>query len=295
MHLQLEDCKILLGRMAAEGVSRRSDVRSLRDAEFKVFSQFGDDGIIQHLVWRAGIASDERSFVEFGVEDYKESNTRFLLMNDSWRGLVMDGDDRKVASIRRSEYYWRHTLSAIPAFVDRDNINGLLVENGFTGEVGLLSVDLDGNDYWVLEAIQALRPIILVVEYNASFGARRAVTIPYDPLFVRSKAHYSNLYWGASLPAMVSLASRRGYAFVGTNSAGNNAYFVIRARLNGLRELSAEEGYTRASFRESRDQRGRLTYLGLRQRLLLIADMSLWDLEAGRTINVGALLEDSSP
>lgn len=231
----------------------------LRANEFRVFSQWGEDGIIQHLISQVRI--DRPIFIEFGVENYTESSTRFLLVNNNWSGLVIDGGAENIEFIRNDPIYWQYNLKAEQAFVTRENINELFTRNGMRGEIGLLSVDIDGNDYWVWEAIEVVQPVITVVEYNARFGPDAAVTIPYDPAFVRSRAHHSMLYFGASLKALCRLGEKKGYAFVGCNSAGNNAFFVRRDRLpSGVAELSAAEGFVRNQFRESRDAAGRLVF-----------------------------------
>jgi hypothetical protein len=283
----VEGAKILAAKILVGQLRRGEVLPRLRDAEFQVFSQFGDDGIIQYLVHLLGPLEDR--FIEFGVQDYSESNTRFLLLNDNWRGLVIDGSRVHVDHIRSQDYHWRHDLTAVCAFVDRDNVDGLFRDAGFTGDLGLLSVDIDGNDYWVWEAIQSVRPTIVVCEYNAVFGPSRAVTVPYDPAFERTKAHPSNLYWGASLAALCRLADRKGLAFVGANSAGNNAYFVRKDRLAGLRALRPEEGFVDSRFRESRDREGRLTFLSGPSRLAAIADMPLVDVESGREVRAGEI------
>src|ERR1019366_6949647 len=89
----------------------------------------------------------------FGVEDYREANTRFLLINRNWKGLVMDGGLQNMKRVREEEIYWRHDLTAICAFIARNNINRLIAQNGFSGPVGVLSIDIDGNDYWIRESI----------------------------------------------------------------------------------------------------------------------------------------------
>lgn len=284
----MEEVKLLAGRVLAHHA--RTTARNLREAEFKVFSQFGDDGIIQFLLARLGISPDLFNFVEFGVQDYSESNTRFLLLNDNWRGLVMDGDQQNVERIKNSDLYWRHDLTALCRWIDRDNINSILKEGGFGGEIGLLSIDIDGNDYWVWERIEMVNPVIVIAEYNSVFGARRALTVPYDPKFNRTAAHYSNLYWGASLAAFVLLAERKGYAFVGSNLAGNNAYFVRASHLGaaGVDAVTAEQGYVESRFRESRDRQGRLTYLGGSARLQAIAEMPVYDIDHGAIVPLGA-------
>lgn len=278
--LEEEATRLLLGRLLAETVRRRESVRSLREVEFRVFSQWGDDGIIQWLVHRLDIP--HRWFVEFGVQDYRESNTRFLLQNDDWSGLVMDGDPDQVARIIASEWSWRHDLRAIAAFVDAANINDLLRGAGVPRELGVLHIDIDGNDYWVWKAIDAVDPIVAIIEYNAVFGGERAIVVPYDPAFQRTRAHFSNLYWGASLPALCRLASDRGYAFIGCNGAGNNAYFVKRDRLlGGVCERSIADGFVESRFRESRDERGRLTHLSGAARLERIRGLPVVNVETG--------------
>jgi hypothetical protein len=267
---------LLLGKMAAAEVKARDSVRSLCEVEFKVFSQWGDDGIIQWLVHHLDLRS--RTFVEFGVENYREANTRFLLMNDNWAGLVIDGSQTHIDNIRKAPYFWQYDLQALCAFIDRDNINDLIASAGFRGEIGILHIDLDGNDYWIWQAIKVVEPEVLILEYNAVFGADRAITTPYDAGFLRTVAHHSNLYFGASLRALHRLSTERGYAFIGCNSAGNNAYFVRRDRLNKIvREVSFEAGFIPSKFREGRDAQGQLTLLGGDERMKQIRGMPVFN------------------
>lgn len=278
-----DEVKLLLGTLLARELAARPGYASLAELEFSVFSQFGDDGIIQYLT--AKLALPHRTFVEFGVEDYSESNTRLLLQKDNWSGFVMDGSDACIARLRRAPYFWKHELEAKAAFVTRENIGALLEEHtGRWPGIDLLHIDLDGNDYWVWRAIER-RPAIVIVEYNSVFGIDRAITIPYTPEFRRAQAHYSHLYWGASLKALHRLASDRGYAFLGCNSAGNNAYFVRRDAIDGaLTEVSLEQGYVRSRFRESRDRSGRLSYLSGTARGAAIRGLPVHDLEQDKVV-----------
>jgi hypothetical protein len=222
--------------------------------EFSVFSQWGEDGIIAWLVRTVGV--ERKVFVEFGVEDYSEANTRFLAEHDNWTGLVLDASRDNIDRLRSSEVCWRQNLRAIAALITRNNINSLLSENGISGDIGLLSIDIDGNDYWVWQAIDAVNPQIVVIEYNHRFGPELAVTIPYDENFRRG-GQRPIIYFGASLRALVLLGSNKGYAFVGCNSHGVNAFFVRRDRMpQGLKELTVEEGYVAGTFTENRDERG---------------------------------------
>jgi hypothetical protein len=271
-----EDEKLFLGRLFSE-LNKNKEVNSLKDIEFKVFSQWGDDGIIQFLI--SNLVIGKEIFIEFGVEDYRESNTRFLMMNNNWSGLVMDASSKNINRIRNSEYYWKYELTAVCAFIDRENINNLINSAGITGEIGLLHIDLDGNDYWIWDAIKVIYPTIVIVEYRSVFGPDRAITIPYQDSFSRNKAHFSNLYYGASLKAFCLLANNKGYGFIGCNSAGNNAYFVRRDKLNDkVKEITLEAGFIVSKFRESRDKKGNLTYLTGKDRLKAIEGFPVYNI-----------------
>jgi hypothetical protein len=278
-----DELKLMLGAVLAQGAAGRRGYASLAELEFKVFSQFGDDGIIQYLTRR--LPMRQRTFIEFGVEDYFESNTRFLLQNDNWTGFVMDGSDECMRRLRAAPFFWKHDLTAVSAFITRENIGSLIREHtGAWAGVDLLHIDLDGNDYWIWEAIE-LAPVLVIAEYNSVFGADRAVSIPYAADFRREAAHSSNLYWGASLGALHRLAQAKGYAFLGCNSAGNNAYFARRDVLNGdVAEVSLEAGYVRAKFRESRDGEGRLTFLGPELRTAVLRGLPVFDFEQGKVV-----------
>lgn len=276
---------MLLGKLLSNQVRALGPRRELRDAEFRVFSQWGDDGIIQYLIHNVRVEND--AFIEFGVEDYTEANTRFLLLNDNWRGLIIDASAENIARVRRDDLHWRHDLEAICEFVSRENINPLISGAGFNGLIGLLSIDVDGNDYWIWEAIDVVDAAIVVVEYNSVFGPSKALSVPYDPAFQRTNAHYSNLFWGCSLRALCLLAERKGYVFVGSNTNGNNAYFVKRELAGGLLIKTPEEGYVRSRFRESRDATGQLTYVGGDKRRALISDMIVMDVEHNVLVRLG--------
>jgi hypothetical protein len=221
---EVDALNILAAQPLIQNIRNGNSIASLREAEFKVFSQFGDDGIIQYLIHRLSPVPD--SFVEFGVENYRESNTRFLLLNNNWRGLVLDGNQKCIDQIQQDEIYWRHTLTAQRAWITRENINDLLKAAGFAGEVGLLSIDIDGNDYWVWHALTAVRPRVVAIEYNSTFGPERSVTVPYKRGFDRYREHASGFYHGASLAALAKLGAEKGYLLAGCDSRGANAFFV---------------------------------------------------------------------
>src|ERR1700683_3690892 len=256
------------------------EISSLYEVEFKIFSQWGEDGIIQYLAQNIEIPS--KTFIEFGVEDFSESNCRFLMMKDNWSGFVIDGAETNVRRIQASPNFWRYDLTAHCAFITKDNIAKLLEQSGFGKDVGILSIDVDGMDYWVAQALSDWRPRIFIIEYNAVFGIDRAVVVPYDAKFNRTAAHPSNLYWGAGLKALYLLAKERGYELVGTNSGGNNAFFVRRELLNGhVKAVELQDAYTESKFRESRDQAGKLTFIAREERLRAIKGMPVFNVETG--------------
>ena len=285
LHAQLERLQLAVGRLE-ERVGPR-DSHEFTSHELSVFSQWGEDGLIAYLASRVPI--EDRSFVEFGVEDYREANTRYLLMTRNWRGLVIDGSAANISAIKADDISWRFELTARCAFVTRDNINDLIGEEGFRGDIGLLSVDIDGNDYWVWQAIDVVQPRIVVAEYNSLWGPDRKVTVPYDPEFVRGRKHYSNLYYGASLAALEHLGRTKGYSLVGGNSAGNNAFFVRDDVRGPVPATTARQAYRQARFREARDRDGNLTFASFPQRLAEVAQLPLHDVETGGEITIESL------
>lgn len=234
--------------------------RTLEDWEFQVFSQAGDDGIIQWLVREVPVS--KKTFVEFGVEDYTEANTRFLLTRNYWSGLVMDGSAGNAAAIRSDMISVGRRLRSAQAFITAENINDALRTNGMSGPIGLLSIDIDGNDYWVWKAIEEVEASIVVIEYNARFGPERAVVVPYRPDFQRAEAHHSMIYYGASLAALCGLGREKGFDLVGCNSYGNNAFFVRSdLRPASVAKRACHEAYRPAQFQEARRPDGAFAFL----------------------------------
>jgi hypothetical protein len=177
-----------------------------------------------------------RTFTEFGFHP-AEFNCIGL---DDWAGLLIDGDPGTVKLAR----------SLLPERIHIEH-RFLTLENlGFVGayhaELGVLSIDVDGNDYWFLEALLPRRPHVVCVEYNASLG-REAITVPYDPAFDRHAKHPSGWYHGASLPALTRLCARHGLRLVAISQAGGNAFFVREERQ--LPELNPTTAYRENALR----------------------------------------------
>ena len=241
-----------IGRIEARQTAGLDDPHA---AEFQTFSQWGEDGYLRWLLER--VAVPDKRFVEFGVESYEEANTRFLLTDFGWSGLVIDGSDDQVEQIRRSRIYWLHNLKVETAFITTDNINDLFAKHGMTGDIGLLSVDVDGVDYHLWKAMTVAQPRVVVAEYNHLLGPTRAATVPYRPDFDRRTAHHSICYYGASLAALAQLGDEKGYDLVGCGSAGLNAFFVRKdVRPDVIPAKMPEEAFVAGQFCEWHDPSG---------------------------------------
>ena len=276
-------------RLMSDVNRKKHSIEDLSEVEFSVFSQWGEDGIIDWILSR--LPCIPKTFIEFGVENYNESNTRLLVVNHNWRGLIIDGCGNNIADIKTQDIYWRHDISAVHAFVTTSNIQEIIVQNGFAGDVGILSIDIDGNDYWVWKAIQCIHPCVVICEYNAVLGDQFPVTIPYSHDFLRSRAHCSNLYFGASINALCELGTSKGYVFLGTNSNGVNAFFIRKdliTRLSG--QICTASSYP-SHFRESRDQEGNLTHVSGVRRRSVIDHMPIYSLSNNNVVPLRELGE----
>lgn len=197
------------------------------EAGFRIFSQFDEDGIV--LLLLAAIGMGPGRFVDLGAGDgIAASNCANLAFNLGFHGLFVDADE---ASIRRGERaYAHHEDTALwpPIFrheaLTRENVNGVVRESGFAGEIDLLSLDVDGNEYWLWAALECISPRIVVVETHVEFGMR-PIVVPYDPGAGLSRGAHPQ-YAGASPLAMTRLAEQRGYRLVAGNRFGFNAFYV---------------------------------------------------------------------
>jgi hypothetical protein len=219
---------------------RHADPKRLLRYGFKLYSQNDEDGIIQEVFRRIGTTA--RTFVEFGVETGVECNTAKLLI-EGWRGLWIEAKADNADAIRRrfAPFLQDGRLTLTQDLVTAENIDTLITAGGLAGEIDLVGIDIDYNDYWVWKAITAVRPRVVVIEYNASLRPPLSLTVPYDP---HGSWDGSNFY-GASLEALVRLGADKGYRIVGCSIAGVNAFFV-RADLCGnkfLEPATAAEHY----------------------------------------------------
>ena len=254
--------------------NRNFKSKNINDYEFSIFSQWGEDGILNYLIENLDIQS--KNFIEFGVENYLESNTRFILQNNNWSGLILDNNKKNIKEIKKHYYFWKHDLKAQHAHITIKNIDKLINKNNFENNIGILSIDVDGNDYWIWKNIKTINPAIVVIEYNSRFGKNKSVTIPYDENFDRQKAHSSMIYYGASLKALCKIAETKNMKLVGTNIAGNNAFFVKKDLLNDqIKELSLQDCFRVGKFRESRNEEGKLAFKNPEEEQKILKDLEL--------------------
>ncbi len=211
--------------MSVQSISRQSQQRrwleagDLRAFERSVFSQNGEDGIIQEIFWRIG--TETRYFVEFGVESGIECNCARLALQEQWSGLFIESNSIAFEKLVQ-RYRECKSIQCVSACVSSSNVEDLFAENQVPFDFDLLSVDIDGNDYWVWSAIKQWHPRIVVIEYNASFPPEKKWVMPENP-------HHTwdgTTYHGASLASLVSLGEEKGYTLVTTDSRGVNAFFV---------------------------------------------------------------------
>lgn len=210
--------------------------------EFRSYSQNGEDGILLFIF--SLIATTNKKVVEISAGNGMECNAANLIINNGWRGLLFDGKEENIAFgqdfYNKHKDTWISPPTLVSAWITRDNINQLIVSHNFSGEIDLLSLDIDGNDYWVWKAIECIQPRVIVLEHNTLWGDGRAVTIPYRDDFVAdltAPVYYS----GASLPAFVKLGREKGYRLVGVQRLGFNAFFVRAGIGEGIfPEVTAE-------------------------------------------------------
>jgi hypothetical protein len=217
----------VLLRLHYEDLVRRrvKDLPTFPDVEFRCRSQNGEDGILLYIF--ALLGTTNRRVVEICAGAGTECNAANLIINHGWRGLLFDGDPNLIAYGRDFYSKCRTTFIAPPtlvnAWITAEKVNELVA--GFAGPVDLLSLDLDGNDYWIWKALDVISPRVVIAEVNPCWGPEKAVAMSYNPDY-RLDSSMQPYRCGASLPAFVKLSKRKGYRLVGMHSLNFNAFFV---------------------------------------------------------------------
>jgi hypothetical protein len=255
------------------------NINSLEEAECKIFSQNGEDGIINYLVKKLKI--NNPSFVEIGVGDYSEANTRLLYERFHSKGLIFDVIDDFENKVKKNINYWKGDIRAIQKNINSDNFNSLLSAN-CKFDIDIFSIDIDGVDYWIIEKLQKKISKIFIAEYNANFGSELEITVPNLKNFSRTNYHHSNLCYGMSLKSLIKLMQTKGYYFIGTNQLKNNAFFINDIYKKDVFfpniVLKNLDYYVDCNIRESRDKDNNLNFLTGKDKLKNIKDCLVVDL-----------------
>lgn len=241
---------------------------NLSETGFKVFSQTDEDGILLYIF--SIIGTSTKKSVEICAGDGIECNTANLIIHHGWTGLLVEGKEKLVKQgrefYRNNKYTYTYPPVFVHSWITRDNVNNVIKENGFEGEIDLLSIDMDGIDYWIWESIGCVQPRVVVVEYNDIIGPDKALTVPYkddfDAYVYPTTSGLPN-FCGASLRAFVNLAKKKGYRFVGCSHSRINAFFIrnpIGEKM--IPEISIEEFFKHPKV-----------IWGMRERFPLVKDL----------------------
>jgi hypothetical protein len=236
LHTKHDDDSRLLQILIAQNynqiIQTNHQIPAFRDAEFSCYSQNGEDGIL--LLIFSVIGEKTRQVVEVCAGDGIECNAANLIINHGWSGLLFDGNEKE---IERGKSFYSQVTNAwrfrhippvlVNAWISTENINGLIQQYGFTGDIDLLSLDMDGVDFWIWKSITCISPRVVVLEYNNRWGPEFSVTVPDKTDFVGIGASVEGEgYFGASLSAFKKLAEEKGYRLIGANSPNTNAFFM---------------------------------------------------------------------
>ena len=246
----------------SQNKNRYEEVTDLNEIEVKIFSQNGEDGIIDYLV--NSLKLNTKNFVEIGVGSYRESNTRFLYNKYHPKGLIVDFIDDMEKKVKPFVNLWKGDLRICNKQINSENILDTLNQS-CDYEIDIFSIDIDSIDYWIIEKLNKRISKIFVAEYNPVFGSDIEVTVPNISGFERNKYHYSNLCYGMSLRALINLMDKKGYYFIGANLQKINAFFILKdfkkEEFFKNIEIKSLDNYTNSNIRDSRDENYKLSYL----------------------------------
>ena len=256
-----------------------NDMNKLEQSECKIFSQNGEDGILDYIITMLKIIKP--NFIEIGVGTYVEANTRFIYDRFYPKGIIIDVEKSLSSKVFSNINSWKGDLRIIEEKVSTKNINKIISKH-CDFNVDIFSLDIDSIDYWIIDKLKPNISKIFVAEYNPVFGSSLEVTVPNLANFDRGKYHYSHLCYGMSLKALINLMSKKNYYFIGSNSLKNNAFFVsndfpMNQYFKKL-ELESLDYYVDSNVRESRDITGNLNYLSGEKKLNEILDCEVVDI-----------------
>ena len=226
----------------ADKLNSPSTAPNIQDYGFSSYSQDDEDGILLYIF--SLIGTTNKIAIEMCCGAGLECNSANLIAHHGWKCILFDGDELKIkiGSLLYKALGFKvlNQPQIVHAWINAENVNALIKSRGISGEIDLLSIDIDGMDYWVWDAISEINPRVVIIEYNIYWGSEKSVTVPYDESFVRIDVDGTS-YCGASLSAFVKLGKKLGYRLVGSNSAQFNAFFVREdIGVNVLPEVTSE-------------------------------------------------------
>lgn len=268
-------------------------INNIEQTEYKVFSQNGEDGIIQYLI--KSLRLKHVKFVEIGTQDYTESNTRYIFETMRCDGLIIDPLKNLEILVKKNiPNFWKNNLTILNKNATPETINFLLESNNFQNDIDLFSLDIDGIDYWIIKKLKKNLSKIFIAEYNPYFGPELEITVPNINNFNRKSYHYSSLCWGVSLKSLIKIMIEKNYTFVGSNNFRNNAFFISNDYIDKIKlkkpDLNNLFELTDATYRESRDQNGDLTYIQPQKVLYEIKDCEVIELNSNKLVKIKELL-----
>jgi hypothetical protein len=256
-------------------------INKLEQSECKIFSQNGEDGILDYIISMLKIKRP--NFIEIGVGTYVEANTRFIYDRHSPKGLIIDTEKNLANKVFSNVNSWKGDLRVVEERVSTENINNIISKN-CNFNIDIFSLDIDSIDYWIIEKLKENISKIFVAEYNSTFGSSLEVTVPNLNNFDRKEYHYSHLCYGMSLKALINIMAKKNFYFIGTNSVRNNAFFISNEYPidKYFKNLKMEDinYYVDSNIRESKDSKGNLNYLSGSKKLKEIYDCEVIDLSS---------------
>ena len=217
----------------------------LKSREVNIYNRNGEDGLLLYIFSRIGVKN--KKYINIGAGG-RSSNSANLVINFGWGGLEIDGSEIRLKimqkMLKEKDAGCVERCLFFPRWITRDNVNTIIKEGGISGDVDMLSIDIDGNDYWVWDSIEVVKPRVVVIEYNAFLGAKKSITVKYDQNFNRFDKHPTGFYCGASLSALDKLAKEKGYSLIGCDSNGVNAYFILDELMgSNFHRVTPQEAY----------------------------------------------------
>lgn len=271
------------------------NIKSLSDTEFKIYSQNGEDGILDYLIFSLGIKRPK--FIEIGIGDYSESNTRFIFERTSPKGMVVDSIPNLENKIKKRIKIWKGDLKIVNKEINSDNVLDTLKKDQMMVDLDLFSIDIDGIDYWILDKLPKNFCKIAVLEFNPTFGSQINITVPNIKDFNRTNYHYSNLCFGMSFQAALKLMEKKNFYFIGTNLFNNNAFFISKdypIKKYFPKLVVERSSFTGIShFRESRDISGNLNFLSGNDKIKEILNCNVVDLNNNKLKKIKELINSN--